>query len=220
MMAAEMPGRMARLPRDHTGRPVPWFVWWDGDRPDFRVIGKRKPEDAVRHKLCWVCGCPFQRQEHRAFVVGPMCAVNRLSSEPPSHIDCAAYSAVMCPFLSRPQMVRRERGMDEFVEPAGVMITRNPGVAVVWVTKYNAWHWRNAPTRDGKHTSLLFDIGEPAGVRWYHRGRPATREEILAAIDSGLPSLQAAAEADEQRGLAALGELERELEIALTLVPE
>src|SRR5260370_41025020 len=138
MMAAEMPGRMARLPRDHTGRPVPWFVWWDGDRPDFRVIGKRKPEDAVRHKLCWVCGCPFQRQEHRAFVVGPMCAVNRLSSEPPSHIDCAVYSAVMGPFLPRPQMVRVGRGMAEFVGPLGGVMHGTPGTRLVRVATHNA----------------------------------------------------------------------------------
>ena len=49
----------------------------------------------------------------------------------------------MCPFLSKPNMVRNERGMydengklrDGLNEPAGHGLKRNPGAVCVWVTK-------------------------------------------------------------------------------------
>ena len=62
----------------------------------------------MREKRCWVCGDPLG--VHLTFPIGPMCALNRTISEPPSHHECASWSARNCPFLSRPHMVRREDG--------------------------------------------------------------------------------------------------------------
>ena len=180
--------------------------------PDFRVIKPGAIQDAQRRKLCWVCGVPFQRQEDRAFVIGPMCAVNRVSAEPPSHRDCAVYSATRCPFLTTPQMTRRERHIPEgAVAPAGISIPRNPGVALVWVTGYRAWK----PISDHEG-GTLFNIGEPKEALWFAHGRPATRTEVLASIDSGLPLLREMAEAD---GPDAEAELGRMHERALAHVP-
>lgn len=44
----ELPRRMAELPTDHIGRPVPWFVAWIDGKPDFRVIGPGKLQSALR----------------------------------------------------------------------------------------------------------------------------------------------------------------------------
>jgi hypothetical protein len=209
--ATGMPRRIERLPRDRVGRPVPWFVAWIDGKPDFRVIGPGKLQAAVSQGLCWVCGVPFLRQEDRAFVIGPMCAVNRVSAEPPSHADCAVFSAMHCPFLATPQMVRRERHLPEAAKrPAGIMIRRNPGVALVWVTRYKSWHQE----RDGD--GVLFRIGDPVRALWFARGREATRAEVLASIDSGLPILREAAEADGPDAVAAL---ERMHQDALALIP-
>src|SRR5438128_452198 len=93
----EMPIRMRSLPRWQS-RPVPWFVAWFEGVPDFRIIQSGRIAQAVREKLCWVCGEPLGK--YKTFVIGPMCAVNRVVSEPPSHHDRAAYSASMCPFLA------------------------------------------------------------------------------------------------------------------------
>lgn len=203
----ELPARMAALPKDKHGRPVPWFVAWIDGAPDFRVIGTDKIRDAVRFELCWVCG--RHRGRYAAFVVGPMCAVNRVSAEPPSHLECADYSARACPFLSTPRMRRRDGGLPEAaVEPAGTMIPRNPGVALVWVTR--AFAIFAAPG------GVLFDIGEPVQTRWYAEGRDATRAEVMASIDSGLPLLAAEAAKD---GPAAVAELEVMRAKALPLVP-
>lgn len=208
-----MPGRIRRLPRNKAGYPVPDFVAWINGEPDFRVIRPGGIQRALRLKLCWVCGVPFQRREDRAFVIGPMCAVNRVSAEPPSHRECGVYSGRFCPFLSTPQMVRRERHKPpEAVNPAGIMITRNPGVALVWVTGYRSWKSVRAPGPAG----LLFDIGDPLETLWLARGREATREEVLHSIDTGLPILRGIAEQD---GPHAVAELEDMHASALRLVP-
>jgi hypothetical protein len=210
--STDEPGRIALLPKNKAGYPVPWFVATIDGKPDFRVIRPGGIQLALRGKLCWTCGIPFLRQEDRAFVIGPMCAVNRVSAEPASHLDCAVFSATHCPFLATPNMIRRERHMPREAErPAGEMIRRNPGVALVWVTGYKSWS-----TTSDESGGTLFDVGEPKRVRWYARGREATRAEVMASIDSGLPILSEMAEAE---GPAAVAELERMHQRALELVP-
>ena len=207
-----VPGRIDRLPRNKAGYPVPWFVAFIGGQPDFRVIRARGIEEALARKICWTCGVAFQKREDRAFVIGPMCAVNRVSAEPPSHEDCAVYSATHCPFLTRPDMQRRERHMPEgAVSPAGEMIRRNPGVALVWVTGYRGWR-----TISDGNGGTLFDVGEPKRALWFAEGVPATREQVLASVDSGLPILR---EMAEDEGPSAVAELERLHERALAHVP-
>src|SRR5258708_1131539 len=121
MSQIEVPSRIAVLPKDQRGYHVPWFVAWIDGVPDFRVIGGGKLPHAVREKLCWVCGQPLGG--FMAFMIGPMCAVNRISSEPPSHRECAVYSARVCPFLSNPEMKRRETNLPPArVEAAGIPI--------------------------------------------------------------------------------------------------
>src|SRR3954470_19594274 len=122
------PSRILRLPR-HRGYPVPWFVAWIDGQPDFRIIDSPKLERAIKQQLCWICGGPMLGR--RAYLVGPMCAVNRTSAEPPSHVPCAVSAAQACPFLARPHARRRDVAEDiGTVKPAGEMIRRNPGVAL------------------------------------------------------------------------------------------
>lgn len=209
----QIPDHMKALPRDKHGRPIPWFVAYinDPDDPtkgdwDFRIAGTDKLHDAVLLSRCWVCGNP--RGSYATFVIGPMCAVNRISSEPPSHRDCGIYSARACPFLSTPNMVRRDRNLpDDMVAPGGIMIPRNPGVTMVWVSR----RWREIRDPNGK---LLFNIGDPEQVYWYVRGRDATRDEVLASIESGLPSLK-----QEIHSARDLRKLDADVARALELVP-
>jgi len=203
-----MPPRIKALQRDHIGRPIPWFVDRSIDPVDFRVADNRRLQRAVWFGLCWVCG---QARGHDAvFVVGPMCAVNRISAEPPCHQDCAVYSAKFCPFLSRPNMTRRERGLPaDRVDPAGVMITRNPGVALVW----------RADTHEVMNVDggMLFKLGDPLETLWFAEGRAATHAEVMASIESGMPLLRDAADGD---GPGAHADLDRRLTAALRYVPE
>lgn len=213
-----IPAAIEALPRDR-GYPVPWFVAWLGregepcsrgyGHPDFRVIYPDAINEAVSRSLCWVCGRPLGRLTSYAFVIGPMCAVNRVSAEPPSHVACADWSARACPFLTRPHMVRREGGLPEGGVVTGVMIRRNPGVALVWLT-------RTAHAFPAPNGGILFNVGEPTQVRFYSEGRLATREEVLTSIESGLPILEEMADQDGPEALAALS---RQTEAAMELLP-
>lgn len=189
--------RIAKLPRDERGYPVPFFVAWPDGKPEFRIADPAKLRAAIRENLCWCCGEPLGA--FKAFLIGPMCAINRNNAEPPNHLDCATWAARACPFIVRPQMVRRDHEALEAIskEPAGIAIKRNPGAFAIWVTKKYSLHG------DGRG-GVLFDIGEPVEVRWFREARPATRAEVDESIATGLPLLLEACRNDEDRA-----ELER-----------
>lgn len=189
-----MPRHIAALPV-HRGFPVPFFVAWPNGVPDFRVVDARKHDKALRENRCMVCG---QRMGQLfAFPLGPMCAVNRVSSEAPSHVECVDWSARACPFLSRPNMVRREGGLpSESREAAGVALRRNPGVALVWVTT----SFKTFDVQGGR----LFQVGDPKRVVAYREGRLATPEEVIESVASGFPLL---ADAAAKEGREAVAEL-------------
>lgn len=209
----EVPQRMLSLPI-RRGYPVPWFVAMvDGDY-HFSTADAAKMVQALRKRLCWVCGQPLGNKN--AFVIGPMCAVNRTTSEPPNHRECAIFSATACPFLSRPHMKRQKDRPEGASAPPGLHIERNPGATLVWITKE---YWiRQVPRSadDGMRAGILFKLGDPVEVAWYAQGRLATREEVMESISSGLPILQKVAAMD---GDWALKELDRSYTAALRLVP-
>lgn len=196
-----MPDRIKRLPVSAKGFPVPWFVAWIDGSPDFRAIERGRVAEAVTRNRCWVCGDPLGRTV--AMTLGPMCAINRTISEPPSHRECAVYSAVACPFLANPRARRRETDMPEgATDPAGIAIKRNPGAVAVWITRgFRAF---KAPG------GVLFTFDDPLEVLWFAEGREATRTEVENSIFSGLPLLEAEAEAEGAKAVAALRRMTNE----------
>jgi hypothetical protein len=196
-----IPDHMRHLPISPKGFPVPWFVAQIDGQYDFRVIGPGKIAEAHNRRRCWLCGEPMGRWS--VFTIGPMCTINRVSAEPPSHLACAEYAARACPFLTQPKMRRNEKGIENTgaVKAAGIMIARNPGVTALWITK--SYRLMDA---DG---GVLFKVGTPERVLWSCEGRPATRAEIEASIASGLPLLEAEAVKDGPEGIAALEEAVR-----------
>lgn len=214
---AEPPRFMQKLPIDKRGYPVPAFVDWIGGEPEFRAMNPRFLVKAINQRLCWTCGQPLYGEE--VFVIGPMCAVNRVSSEPPSHRECALYAALNCPFLSKPQMVRRKDGLpgDFGKNAAGVMIERNPGVTLLYYTRRHKLIASPEMPEAGAHAGVLFSLGRPFKTEWYARGRPATRAEVLESIESGLAILRGHAEAHD--GPEGVELLQRQYDEALKLVP-
>lgn len=204
----EPPARIKLLPIDERGYPVPFFVSWVDGKPEFRLADPKKLIRCLNEKLCWVCG---QKLSKRAgtFVIGPMCAINRISAEPPSHLECAEYSAKSCPFITKPQMVRREDNLpDATKDPAGIMIKRNPGVILLWTTDY----YEITEAGNG----ILIIMGEPVEIpSAWTQGRLATKEETAESIRTGLPSLLKLA---KRQGDEALQELEVGLKQALEIL--
>jgi hypothetical protein len=186
----ERPERMRKLPINDKGYPVPWFVEWIEGKPDFRIMDARKWQLAVRYRRCWLCGDPLG--VNQTFVAGPMCGINRTSAEPPSHRGCAIYAAQACPFLTLPKAVRREANFPEGgIPPAGIMLSRNPGVTMLWTCQQYTVYKSH-----GGASGYLIEMGEPKQVEWYAHGRMATRAEVDESIRTGLPSLQVAADAE------------------------
>jgi hypothetical protein len=215
-----VPPSMQHLPVDHRGFFAPWFVAWldeagrpvpDGQgTPDFRVIGPGKVQAAVAHQLCWICGNRLESPPVAA-VLGPMCAVNRVSSEPPSHVACARYAVQVCPFLTKPRMRRNRHDLPEQTcDGPGIAVDRNPGVAALWVTN-RVYYSRQ---------TRLFTVDDPVRVEWWAEGREATRTEVLASITSGLPLLRAACNEEPVEWRAdAHAQLEAQVVKAMTLLP-
>lgn len=196
-----LPWQMAGLPLDHRGFPVPFFVAWQDGKPMFPVMDPRKMQQAHHRDLCWVCG--KKNYTYKCFVIGPMCCINKINSEPPSHYDCARFSALNCPFLSQPRM-RRVTSTNEAGEvvyqdqamnrPAGIMIERNPGVTCVWVTK-------SSKVFDDGAGGVLWNLGPAVRLEFYANGRRATRDEVEESVRTGLPALEAAAQHDGPDGV-------------------
>lgn len=192
----DLPPRIAKLPTDERGYPVPYFVEWIDGKPDFRVMSSKNLARAVNYRRCWICGEQLGR--FLCFAIGPMCGVNRISAEPPSHYDCARFAVSACPFLSKPLAKRNDRNLPNGKTVAGIMIERNPGVTLLWVTK--SYHVMNEP--DG----VLFRIGEPERVQFFREGRLATRAEVDHSIATGIDNLDRLA---QREGAKAVNELEK-----------
>lgn len=201
----DSPPRIKQLPIDKRGFPIPKFVQWFNGEPDFRVMNPTHLHRCIRFNRCWICG--DQLGAFKSFVIGPMCCVNRISAEPPSHYDCARFAAIHCPFLSQPLAKRGDLDDIGGGVSAGIMIDRNPGVAAIWtVRRYSTF----------QANGILFDIGEPERVEFYARGRRATIEEIAHSVETGLPVLETVARAEGVEAMKAfvaqLAKFERMLE--------
>lgn len=200
-----VPKRMQSLPI-RRGYPVPFFVAMVDGEYHFPTADSRKMLQCLLKRLCWVCGKPLGA--YLAFTIGPMCAINRISSEPPSHLECAEFSARACPFLVRPKMKRVQEHPEGSEPPPGIYLERNPGVTLIYITR----DFTVLPADTGP----LFSVGDPLNVIWYAEGRAATRAEVMASIDSGLPLLKQYA---VKQGPLALIEMDRRYQTALKLVP-
>ena len=218
-----IPSRIAALPRDDRGYPVPWFVAYIKDGvpcargdgvPDFRVIRPNGRETAFAQNRCWVCGALLG--SHRVFAIGPMCVINRVTSEPPSHRDCAEWSAKACPFLSRPRMRRDAKNpLPEGSSIDGIHIDRNPGVICLYETARTK-HGSTYKAFSAGHGGWLIKLGEPVRVDWWAEGRTATRTEVVASIESGVPILMDMARRD---GSEAVAQLDMQRRMAERLLP-
>ncbi len=205
-----MPRRLRLLPVDERGYPVPFFVATVNGKPDHRVSDPAKVALAHHNRLCLTCGQTLG--VNLVFVAGPMCGINRISSEPPHHLECAEWAVQACPFLSRPHARRRTAGLpDEIAPAAGVPLERNPGVTMLWVTK----HYQVVPAPGG--IGALFEMGDPSAVHFYAEGRRATRAELDESIRTGIPLLADMATREGAEAEQALLQAYRRF---LTLIPK
>ena len=205
-----IPKRMQKLPISKKGFPVPWFVAKVDGEWDFTCVRENGIYVAHMKHLCWLCGEPMG--VWKAFTVGPMCVINRISAEPPEHLDCSEYAVKACPFLANPRMRRNDNSAGKQIggKPLpGMALGRNPGASAIYITK------DYKPFRVGE--GVLFKMGEPFRVLWYAEGRTATRAEVQHSIDTGYHFLEDAAKQD---GPKAEQELKHYVERAMKYLPK
>lgn len=209
-----IPPRIRRLPVDQRGFPVPKFVASIEGEPDHRVVQPRWLAPAIKERRCWICGDPLGR--YFVSLIGCMCAVNRVISEPPSHRECAEFSVKACPFLARPHAHRREAGLpEERQDAAGFGLKRNPGVVCLWISREYPKPFKAYAGAPG----LLFKLAEPVETIWYREGRLATHAEVVHAIDEGLPTLAAEAHREGREAEDYLAELVAQAKHYLPVAP-
>jgi len=171
-----LPSTIARLPRDERGYPIPYFVAYVDGKPEFKLADPEKFRKCIKQNRCWICGGVLGVRKW--FVLGPMCAVTRTTSEPPCHRECAEFACRACPFLTKPLAKRGDT--EDGVRPGGVMIERNPGVSAIWETKtYELF----------EAGGVLFRVGNPEDVTFWREGRRAKRQEVIESIETGMPAL-------------------------------
>lgn len=186
----DMPARVARLPMDVRGFPVPWFVSWRDQTPLFPVIDAAKLATAWTAERCWVCGEALGAW--RGWIVGPMSAIEGATPEPPSHCECAAFALTACPHLaSADARFSDVQAAPDQAAQSNISRVRSAASAM-WVTRGRG----AAPFRAGG--GVLFRLEPPARLEWWAHRRPATGAEVRDAIAAGLPVLRSTAEAERR----------------------
>jgi hypothetical protein len=102
------PDRIARLPHDPRGYPIPWAVLrGDDGTPFFTINDDRKALEALRRSLCPICGDYLGRW--RWFVGGPRSAFdpNGYYLDLPGHRECMEFALQTCPYLALPKYLGR-----------------------------------------------------------------------------------------------------------------
>jgi hypothetical protein len=183
-----MPAAIAALPRDASGKPIPWFAAWTDGLVDYRLTAPGKVERAAAGRRCWICG--RRRLSQAAFLIGPTGAVARVSPWPPSHPDCALYAVRHCPFLRSgtapgPGAVtglgRKSLAAGPPELDAAARLELAFGMIVLWVApEYGRL------VRGGDN---VFGFGEPSRVLWFYQGRPATPLEARQAVTEATAEL-------------------------------
>lgn len=99
--SVRIPERMAALPRDARGFPVPYVVLRDADgTPHFVVNDSELMLRCATMRLCGICGSALEQVVW--FIGGVRNAFHRNGgyNDPPMHDECAHYALQVCPFLA------------------------------------------------------------------------------------------------------------------------
>jgi hypothetical protein len=192
-----LPERIMKLPVDpKRGYPVPFFVQWlkeengkliacpagEGE-PDFRITDPEALVTCLWDNVCWTCGEKLGL--FRAYLLGPQAALQRMSHEPPSHVECAKFAVKSCPFMVNPEMKRREDETTRSILTDEHSIIENPGITVLWVVKEPD----GATVTKQINEPTLFHLGNPVEVTWWKEGREATSKETTVAIETAVGRL-------------------------------
>lgn len=195
-----MPTHPIKVPKHLRYRPVvggyvvPFFVSWykdgvlvhektEGARPDFPTIDVRRLVTCRKQNRCWICGNGLKA--FKTFVFGPASALVQMSTEPPSHPECANYAVQVCPFIIDPTRLHVSEKPGFKLKEGQTLMPEvgpgNPGVAIIWTTRSYEFHMPD-PSRG----MALFEPGEPERIEFWHRGQPATHKQAMDGFQQAI----------------------------------
>lgn len=106
-----IPARMAHLPRDRRGYPIPVNVLLDDEGlPHFTINDEKTRQMLILEDRCPICGGKLFRG--RWSVGGPMSAFHPAGRymDTPMHYECCCYAMQVCPYLAMPSYSKRLDG--------------------------------------------------------------------------------------------------------------
>jgi hypothetical protein len=138
-----IPARMAHLPLDRRGYPIPWIVMRDATgRPHFTINDHNRVHQCGKFGLCGICGKPlgkYLRSHGDAkppakgafFVGGPASFYHDRGAflDPPLHRECAVYAMRVCPYIANPSYGKRidDATLKPEHMPAGMAVIQTAG---------------------------------------------------------------------------------------------
>lgn len=104
-----IPARMAHLPKDARGYPIPFIVARTSDgAAHFTINDEVKVRHALERRLCGICG-KLMHKTKLWLVGGPGSAFAKRGAyiDGPVHYECGQYALAVCPYLAMPNYARR-----------------------------------------------------------------------------------------------------------------
>jgi hypothetical protein len=104
-----IPARMAHLPKDPRGYPIPFIVALTSDgAAHFTIYDEIKVQHALSKRLCGICG-KLMHKRKMWMVGGPGSAFAERGAyiDGPVHYECGQYALAVCPYLAMPNYARR-----------------------------------------------------------------------------------------------------------------
>jgi len=96
-----IPLRMAHLPKDKRGFPIPVSILLDNEgTPHFTITDTHKATSCAIADTCHLCGKSLTRAKW--LIGGPRCAfhTNGAYLDGPMHLECAQYALNVCPYIA------------------------------------------------------------------------------------------------------------------------
>ena len=163
-LAIPMPERIARLPRERRGFPVPYIAEQHQDgSPNLGMVDSAMSAHCHELRLCSICGEKLAPAE-RTFITGPSCVFGSDygCDDPPMHEECAHYALRVCPHLIAPGSV-------------SVVIT-----ALRYLRRYVGADYWSYMTPDAAD---YWPVRPHRRMEWWREGKQIIdRDEILALL--------------------------------------
>lgn len=205
-IALDIPKNMRGLKKLKSGTSIPFFVPVIDGKHDFRVMDPEAFRKACMLNLCWICGKKMGR--FCTFVGGPLVAAQEISSEPPSHPECATFAAKVCPYMNGAEI--RRNHLPEHTKPSAHGVDENSGITAL-CTSLGYKFIENSG-------SYLFKF-EKSEIVWLKHGKPATSDQVRDASKVAMERFRVSPAANNPQGIVRADILAVRLEMLAATLP-